>query len=100
MGWYLVNSLRLSGGVRWLESVPRVARSSRDLRGFGEIAWLLPFGARRNVTVGVFGSGGSIERNLASPFSTIRQPVWSVGGSLTFSYPGAASLVELIREYH
>jgi hypothetical protein len=100
MGWYLMSSLRVSGGIRWLKSVPRVANSSQDLRGFGEIAWLLPFGARRNVSIGVFGSGGTLERSLDSPLSTTRQPVYSVGGSLTFSYPGAASLVELIREYH
>jgi hypothetical protein len=100
LGWYIVSSLRLSGGVRWLASNPQIGLSSRDLRGLGEIVWLLPFGARRNVTASLFASGGRIESSLPPPFSTIRQGVYSVGGRLTFSYPGAASLVELIREYH
>lgn len=100
MGWYLTNSVRLTGGIRWQKAAPHIDPSSQDLRGFGEVAWLLPFGARRNVTLGVFGSGGVLERDLAAPFSTSRQTVYSVGGRLTFSYPGAASLVELIREYH
>jgi len=100
MGWYLTSSLRLAGGVRWSKAVPHIERSSQDLRGFGELAWLLPFGDRRNVTLGVFGSGGTFEQDLPAPFSTSRQTVYSVGGGLTFSWPGAASLIELIREYH
>jgi hypothetical protein len=100
LGWYIVDSLRLSGGVRWLGTVPQTEGSRGDLRGFGELVWLLPFGERRNVSASLFGSGGSIASSLPAPFSTVRQGVFSVGGRLTFSYPGAASLVELIREYH
>jgi hypothetical protein len=100
LGWYLRPTLRLSGGFRWNMRDPELASGRQDLLGTGELAWLLPFGERRNVTLSIFGGGGSRQSELSPPSSSIDQGVYSIGAGLSFSYPGATSLVELVREYH
>jgi hypothetical protein len=100
IGWYFTDSFRLSGGIQWLLSKPQLSFSTQELRGVGKLSWLVPFPARRNITLDLVGSGGKFERDLAAPFTSIDQPMYSVGFSMTFSYPGASSLLELTREYH
>jgi hypothetical protein len=99
LGWYLRPTLRLSGGFRWNRRDPELAGTRQDMLGTGELAWLLPFGARRNVTLSIFGGGGNRKSELPVSSSSIDQSVYSVGVGLSFSYPGATSLVELAREY-
>jgi hypothetical protein len=100
-GWYLTESFRFTAGFRFELEDPELALPGRELRGTGELAWLLPgFGERRYVTAIFNASGGRARDDLAPPFSYADRPVWAVGGGLSFSYPGATSLLELTRELH
>ena len=76
------------------------SQANRDLRGTAELSWLLPifFAERRFATIKLFGSGGSVVNELSDPFSDAKRGVFSVGCDLTFSFPGANSLIEMIRE--
>jgi hypothetical protein len=100
IGWYIGRSVRLAAGVHWLATAADRSPSQSDLRGVAELAWLLPIGERRLVSVELFGSGGRIDTDLAAPFGIVDRSVYSIGINVTLSYPGATSLVELIREYY
>ena len=91
---------RFTAGFHWTLEDPIASLAERDLRGTADLAWLLPFGQRRFVTAEFNASGGKIRSDLAAPLSFAGRAVWSVGGALTFSYPGATSLIELTRELH
>ena len=99
-GWYLTEYWRFTAGFRWSLEAPQVSLPSRDLRGTASLDWLLPFAERRFVTARFEGTGGRVRNDLAAPLSVADRTAWSVGGSLTFSYPGATSLIELTRELH
>ncbi len=100
MGYYIGNSWRLSGGVRWLVSDPATDGSTQDLRGTAELSYLLPItiAKRRFVTLGLSGTAGRIRTQLPGQLPSAKRGAFSVGLDLTFSYPGAVSLIELIRE--
>ena len=100
-GWYLTDTWRFTGGFRWALDMRGGALVRRDLRGTADLAWLLPgFGDRRYVTARIEGSGGRAAEDLAAPLSIANRTVWSVGGALTVSWPGARTLVEQTRELH
>jgi len=99
-GWYVTDFWRFTGGFRFELQDPDVALPGRDLRGTGELAWLLPIGERPFVTLRFDASGGRARDDLPPPFSYADRAVWAVGGAIDLSFPGATSLVELTRELH
>lgn len=100
MSYYIGKSWRVSGGVRWLLSDPAFDGSTEDLRGTAELSWLLPvtIAKRRFVTIDLWGTVGRVRTELPGPLPSASRGAFSAGLDLTFSYPGAASLIELIRE--
>jgi hypothetical protein len=97
-GWYWTESLRFTGGFLWNREDPTTSGATRDLRGSADIAWLLPIGKVRYVTLRGEGTGGRRRSEVGSPATNATRPLWSVGGTLTFSFPGVESLVQLSRE--
>lgn len=97
-GWYWTRFLRFTGGLRWQVEEHSASPRVRDLRGSADIAWLLPIGKVRYVTLNAIGSGGRLYSNHTSPLEDERRNVWSVGGSVAFNFPGATSLLQLTRE--
>jgi len=97
-GWYLTESLRFTGGFEWALDRPVASPGSRDLRGSADLAWLLPIGRVRYATLTAKGTGGKLRSELAAPLSSVDRTVWSIGGAVSFNFPGATSLVQLTRE--
>lgn len=97
-GWYMTESFRFTGQFLWSLDRPAASPEARDLRGGVDLAWLLPLGRVRYLTLGAYGTGGKLRTELAAPASRIDRTAWSVGGRVTFNFPGATSLVQLTRE--
>jgi len=100
IAYYAGRSIRLSGGASWQVANPDDADDREDLRGIGRISWLMPFelANRRFASLDLSGSYGRIRTDLGGSFSDAEQYVWSAGIGLAFDYPGANSIMELIRE--
>ncbi len=99
IGWYWGDTMQLEGGVRWRKRLPDLYETTSVLSGIVALSWLLPPGDRRHVTATIFGIIGSEATEVSSPFTDLDQQTFDVGFQLTFSYPGAGSLLELYREY-
>ncbi len=102
MGYYAGSFWRLSAGVRWLVTDPEFNEKVRDLRATAELSWLLPvsIAERRFATFALHGSAGRVVNELSGSPSNTDRGVFSVGCTLTLSFPGASSMVELIREQY
>lgn len=99
-GYYVGPSVRIGAGVLWNLRDAEAGNEREDLRGTAEIAWLLPveIAGRRFATVDLAGSYGRVKTDVGGPFSKAEQSAWSTGVGLSFDFPGATSIMELIRE--
>ncbi len=98
-GWYWTEQLQFTAGFLWLLEDHSAAPFERTLSGSAELEWLLPFFTRqRYVAAHVGGSGGRTRSDFSAPLSATTRNVWSIGGGLSFVFPGADSLVQLKRE--
>jgi hypothetical protein len=91
--WYPHDSTRLQVALLWshVPSNPLDPRSAQARLG---VQWQPPIGGHRYVRVGVDGGFGRIWRDLPG---SDQSKFLAVGASLTFDWPGSASLKERLR---
>ena len=94
---YLADPVALRFGGRWsrtnFDGGGNVSTSAANV----DLDILLPF--KPNVTLGADLSIGHIEQSLPG-FANFGRPFFSLGISVTVGFPGADSLLELIRFYY
>ncbi len=99
VGLYATKFVRIAGAFEWQRWDRELEADNELLLGRGEVIWLLPFGKTPKLSLRVYGEGGSTRTRLGAPLNDVDQTIYGAGGAITFSYPGASTLLELIRAY-